>query len=567
MIIGIDLGTTNSLVAYFAEDGAKIIPNRLGKNLTPSIVSIDEEGNTYIGETAKERRANHPLETAEVFKRTMGTDMEYKLGKRKFRSEELSSLILKSLKEDAEAYLGEEIEEAIISVPAYFNDVQRKATKKAGELAGLKVDRIINEPTAAAVAYGLYKKEDATKFLVFDLGGGTFDISILELYKNIMEVHCVAGDNYLGGEDFTEVIVNLFLEEYDMDIEKLDSKTIAHIRKQAEKCKLDFEENKVSTIKCNIDGDIYTHDISIKEYEIACKPLFAKIRKPIERSLKDSNIKLTDIDEIVLVGGATKLSIVRKFVSKLFGRIPDTSINPDEAIALGAAMQAAMKERNGLIKETILTDVCPFTLGTEIVVQRSDKFYEDGHFLPIIERNTVIPVSRTETLYTVNDNQKALRVKILQGESRFATNNVYLGELEVEVPPRKAGEESITVTYTYDINSLLEVIVKVNSTEETKKVIIKNENCAMTKEEAEARMAELNYLKIPPREQEENRLLMFRGERLYEEATGKMRQNIDLILRRFEDVLDKQDPEKIAEARKELKKDLDEIEAADVFLD
>ncbi len=567
MIIGIDLGTTNSLVAYCTEEGAKIIPNRLGKNTTPSIISIDDEGNTYIGETAKERRANYPLQTAEVFKRTMGTDKEYKLGNRKFRSEELSALILKSLKEDAEEYLGEPVEEAIISVPAYFNDIQRKATKKAGEMAGLKVDRIINEPTAAAIAYGLYNKNESTKFLVFDLGGGTFDISILELYKNIMEVHCVAGDNYLGGEDFTDIIVELFLKQYDLDIKVLDDKTVSHIRKQAEKCKLDFEENKVSTMKCNVNGEIHSYEISIKEYDNACKPLFAKLRKPIERSLKDSNIKLSDIDEIVLVGGATKLSMVRRFVSKLFGRIPDTSINPDEAIAMGAAVQAAMKERKDYIKETILTDVCPFTLGTEIVVQRSGKFYEDGHFLPIIERNTVIPVSRTETLYTVNDNQKCLRVKILQGESRFAVNNLWLGEISVDVPPRKAGDESITVTYTYDINSLLEVIVKVNSTEEIKKILIQSENSGMTKEEAEARMEELNYLKIPPREQEENRLLIFRGERLYEEATGKLRQEIDLILRKFEEVLDKQDPEKIKDARKELRASLDEIEDSDMLFD
>lgn len=567
MIIGIDLGTTNSLVAYCAEDGAHIIPNRLGSKLTPSIVSIDDEGNTYIGETARERMATYPMQTAEVFKRTMGTDKEYKLGNQKLRSEDLSALILKSLKEDAEEYLGEKVEEAIISVPAYFNDIQRKATKTAGEMAGLKVDRIINEPTAAAIAYGLYNRNEATKFLVFDLGGGTFDISILELYKNIMEVHCVAGDNYLGGEDFTQVIVDLFIDDKGLDIKALDSKTVSHIKKQAEKCKLEFQDNKVSVMKCNINGEILTYELGIKEYEAACKSLLVRLRKPIERSLKDSNTKLSDIDEIVLVGGCTKLSVVRRFVSKLFGRIPDTSINPDEAIALGAAVEAAMKDRKEYIRETILTDVCPFTLGTEIVVQKSGKFFEDGHFLPIIERNTVIPVSRTETLYTISDNQKNLRVKILQGESRFANNNVLLGTIEVDIPPRKAGEESITVTYTYDVNSILEVIVNVNSTEEIKTMLIQNENCGLTPEEAKARMEELNYLKIPTREQEENRLLLFRGERMYEEATGDMRKKIDLILRRFEDVLDKQDSEKIKEARVEIKKSLDEIEENDIFFD
>ena len=552
MIIGIDLGTTNSLAAYFEEDGAKIIPNRLGQSLTPSIVSIDDEGYTYVGETAKERRASYPLQTAEVFKRSMGTDKEFKLGRRKFRAEELSSIILKSLKEDAEAYLGQEVTEAIISVPAYFNDIQRKATKKAGELAGLKVDRIINEPTAAAVAYGLYNRNESTRFLVFDLGGGTFDISILELYHNIMEVHCVAGDNYLGGEDFTDVIFQLFLEKHELTLTELEPKTVAHIRKQAEKCKLNFEDNKISTMNCNINGQMYEMELSVKEYELACKPLFAKLRKPIERSLKDSNIKLADIDEIVLVGGSTKLSIIRRFVSKLFGRIPDTSINPDEAIALGSAMQAAMKERKDYIKETILTDVCPFTLGTEIVVQRHGKFFEDGHFLPIIERNTIIPVSRTETLYTVNDNQSSLRIKILQGESRFAQNNLYLGELLVKIPPRPAGMESITVTYTYDINSLLEVMVKVNSTEEIKKIIIQNEENPMTEEEIAKRMEELSYLKVQLRDQEENKLVLLRAERMYEESLGKQRERLEAGIRLFEDALRSEDRKKVEESKKTL---------------
>ena len=318
MIIGIDLGTTNSLACYFDEGEVKIIPNRLGENLTPSVVSIDEDDNIYVGKVAKERKILYPNMTAEVFKRSMGTDKEFALGDKKFKAEELSSFVLKSLKEDAEVFIGQEIEEAIISVPAYFNDEQRKATKKAGELAGLKVNRIINEPTAAAIAYGIDKRDDHTKFLVFDLGGGTFDISILEMYKNIMEVRAVAGDNYIGGEDFTDILYRMFMDQVKLDEDKLDKKTLSHIKKQCEKAKLEFSDKKTVNIKCNINDNIYETEISIDSYERSCELLLSKLRKPIERSLKDAKIKLSQIDEIILIGGATRLPIIRKFVGKIF---------------------------------------------------------------------------------------------------------------------------------------------------------------------------------------------------------------------------------------------------------
>ncbi|MBQ8914311.1 MAG: molecular chaperone HscC, partial [Lachnospiraceae bacterium] len=363
MIVGIDLGTTNSLIAYFEGEEAKIIPNRLGENLTPSVISIDEEGTVYGGKTAKERKLTYPEQSADVFKRSMGTNKNFILGERELSAEELSSLVLKSLKEDAESYLGYEVKEAVISVPAYFNDAQRKATKRAGEMAGFVVERIVSEPTAAAIAYGLNKKNADTKFIVFDLGGGTFDVSILELYQNIMEVRAVAGDNFLGGEDFTEILVQMFFREKNIDQDELDIKTLAHVRKQAEACKLGFTESRTSTLKCKIKDETYEYEINLDDYEKNCQILLNKIKKPIERSLKDANIKLKDIDEVILVGGATKLPIVRKFVGRLFGRIPNTNINPDEVVAVGAATQAAMKERNEAVKEIILTDVCPFTLG------------------------------------------------------------------------------------------------------------------------------------------------------------------------------------------------------------
>lgn len=562
MKIGIDLGTTNSLVSYYGENGPQIIPNRLGEHLTPSVVGIDEDGIVYVGKTAKEQMASRPDLTAAVFKRSMGTEKEFQLGTKKFKAEELSSFVLRALKEDAESYLGDSVEEAVISVPAYFNDLQRKATKRAGEMAGLKVERIINEPTAAAIAYGLHNRADHTKFLVFDLGGGTFDISVLERYGSIMEVRAVAGDNYIGGEDFTKVLYQMMLNHHELDEADLTEKECKYLYRQAEACKLAFSDHESVVMKCVKGEETLEKTVTLDEYEKACQLLLAKIRKPIERSLKDANLKLSDINEIVLVGGATKLPIIRNFAGRIFGRIPSIDINPDEAIAIGAAIQCAMKERNEAVREVVLTEVCPFTLGTSVVMQRMGDLMEAGHFLPIIERNTVIPVSRTDTLYTAGDMQRKITVEILQGESRFAKNNLLLGEITVPVPPKRAGEESIDVTYTYDVNSILEVQVKVNSTGVTKKVIIQKEDSMMTQEEAERRMEELAELKIHPRDQEENKLLLLRGERLYEEATGDLRQEIDLLLADFEAVLKKQDKGAIEQARNELKLTLDEIESA-----
>lgn len=552
MIVGIDLGTTNSLVAYFTPDGAKIIPNRLGKNLTPSAVSVDEEGNVYVGETAKERMSLYPDTVAMTFKRSMGTDREYVLSGRKFKPEELSSFVLRSLKEDAESFLGEPVTEAVISVPAYFDDKRRKATKRAGELAGLKVERMISEPTAAAIAYGLYEKNKDTRFLVFDLGGGTFDVSILELFQNILEVRAVAGDNYLGGEDFTGVMQKLYINKVGIMMQNLDEKEQVRVYKQCDAAKCSISDKDEVTIKCLIGNEEKEAVIKASEYEEACEELLQNIKEPVRRSLSDAGLTLGMIDEIVLIGGATKLDIVKRYITKLFRKFPDTNINPDEAVALGAAIQAAMKERNQAVKEVILTDVCSFTLGTEVVVEYADGTIEDGHYCPIIERNTVIPASHTETLYTVHDNQEKLRVKVLQGESRFSRNNLYLGELEVTIPKGPKGKESIDVTYTYDINSLLEVEVKVNSTGIKKKMIIKGDANTMTDEEIEERMKELSYLKIKPRDEEENRLALLRAERMYEESVGDSRKKIERQIIEFEQVLKKGTRDEIDEARKEL---------------
>lgn len=561
MILGIDLGTTNSLAAYFTEDGPKLIPNRLGKFLTPSVVSIDEEGQIYVGETARERMLLHPDSAASVFKRNMGSDKKYVLNNKDYTAEELSSFVLRSLKEDAEEYLHEEVTEAVISVPAYFNDMRRRATKRAGELAGLQVERIISEPTAAAIAYGLYQTNKNMRFLVFDLGGGTFDVSILELFENILEVRAVAGDNFLGGEDFTRILMELFCKKQEIPLHELGRKELESLKKQAEQCKFGFSGSAVSRFTYTYEGEPREMEITLAAYEEACEDLLERIRQPIKRSLSDAGIRLKDIDQVVLIGGATKLPIVRKFVARLFHRLPNSTVNPDEAVALGAAIQSAMKERNQAIKEVILTDVCPFTLGTEVSREIDEGYFESGHYCPIIERNTIIPASRTERLYTIRDNQTQLRVHILQGESRFAQNNLSLGELLIDIPKAKAGEECIDVTYTYDINSILEVVVKVVSTGKSVRQVIKSQYTQMTDEEIEQRLQDLSYLKISPREQEENKLLLLRGERIYEESIGNQRILVEQALQKFDRALKTNDRAVISEARSELKDYLDRLES------
>lgn len=561
MIIGIDLGTTNSLVAYFTEDGPKLIPNRLGKYLTPSVVSIDEKGEVYVGDTAKEQMLLSPECAASVFKRDMGTDRKFTLRHNQYSAVELSSFVLRSLKEDAETYLKEKVDHVIISVPAYFNDKQRRATKQAGEMAGFCVERIISEPTAAAIAYGLYESDGDEKFLVFDLGGGTFDVTILDRFDTIMEVHAIAGDNFLGGEDFTKILENMFYSHFDeINRDKLTVKEQTYIHKQAEICKYGFCNQTVSKFCCWLQNKSYEFEITMADYEKACENLLERIRKPIKQSLADAQLKLSEINRVILVGGATKLPIIRRFVARIFGFLPGTDVNPDEAVALGAAIQAAMKERVEEIKEIVLTDVCPFTLSTEVVVPVGNGRYEGGHVCPIIERNTTIPASRTERLYTISDDQTKMNIDILQGESRFAANNLLLGQLVIPIPKNKAGKESVDVTYTYDVNSILEVEATVISTQQKKRMIIKNQGNDLSDEEIEQRLQELSYLKIPKREEEKNKYLLMRGERMYEESIGEERLMVESAIQEFERALESQDNETINAARRKYEEALNEIE-------
>ncbi len=559
-IIGIDLGTTNSAVSVWKNGRAELIPNALGDRLTPSVVGMDDNGDILVGRIAQERLLTHPLMTAAAFKRHMGTAKEVRLGDRRFRAEELSALVLRALKADAESYLGEPVTEAVISVPAYFNDTQRKATRMAGELAGLKVERLLNEPTAAAIAYGLHQQKPETQFLVFDLGGGTFDVSILELFDGVMEVKAVAGDNYLGGEDFTNVIVDHFLASFGTEASSLERKTLAFLRDQAESGKKSLSKQQPIVMRAGIGGETKELRIDRERFEKLTLPLVERLRKPIERALLDASIDANSIDEIVMVGGASRMPVVYSMLSRMFGRLPAASIDPDETIAVGAGIQAGMKERSEELQDVVMTDVCPYTLGTEVAMAYETGEYESGHFSPIIDRNTFVPVSRVKRFSTVNEEQRRIIVKIYQGENRLAANNLLLGELEVEFPPGTTGIRDVDIRYTYDINGILEVEVKTVGLEDVHRIVIEENPGVMSREEIERRLAQLATLKIHPRDREKNRLLLARGDRLYEERLGDEREWIGLAVQRFEAALNRQDAKEISEEADRLEQFLNQFE-------
>ena len=462
-IIGIDLGTTNSSCGIWTPEGVKLIPNRLGDYLTPSVVGLDDAGNLSVGRVAKERLISHSDKTVAVFKRLMGTEHKINIGKRYFTATELSAIVLRSLKEDAEAYLGEPVTEAVISVPAYFNDNQRHATKMAGELAGFRVERLINEPTAAAIAYGLHEKQEGT-FLILDMGGGTFDVSILEFFEGVMEVHASAGDNFLGGEDFVDAMVDDLLNQHSLSRQDLSPSQLNQLLMQMETAKRRISSKELNPIQLSVAGkDIYFQP-SEDWFTKVVTPLLLRAKRPIERALSDANMAPQAIDDVVLVGGATRMGIFRAMIGRMFGRLPSCHLDPDCAIAMGAAIQAGLKAKDQALNDIVLTDVCPYTLGTDVVNENTN---QGGYFLPIIERNSVVPISITKRLVTVHDNQTQLSVGIYQGENRLVSKNVFLGKVSIDVPKAPAGKEGVDVRYSYDMNGLLEVDVTVISTGKT----------------------------------------------------------------------------------------------------
>ncbi|MCI9330703.1 MAG: Hsp70 family protein [Oscillibacter sp.] len=554
-IIGIDLGTTNSLAAVWRNGKSELIPNAAGKALTPSVVSVDEDGGVLVGRAARDRLISHPERTAARFKRFMGTDKTYTLGSRTFTPEDLSSLILRSLREDAEAYLGETVEEAVVSVPAYFAEAQRAATKRAAALAGLKVERLVNEPSAAAVAGHISEGEEDKVSLVFDLGGGTLDVSLVERFGNVVSVTAVSGDNRLGGADFDLAIARGFCEDGHLDFDSLTPRQKELLIRQAETCKMALTNQEMVIMSVD-DGTISAALTLSNEWLIRkCETLFRRMTAPIQRVFLDGGVSPRELDDLVMVGGSSHMPAVRRYIARFLRKEPVRDSRPDTAVALGAGICAGMKARVGDLRELVLTDVCPFTLG----VARYNES-EPGRDLmsPIIERNSVLPTSKMGIYYTVRDGQDRVDVRVYQGENRYCADNTLLGTLQISVPPAPRGEQSIRVRFTYDINGLLEVEVA-GEAGQSRRLVLQNKD--MTAAEAERRLQELSHLKLHPRDQEEYRAMVARGERLYAVTVGELREQVAEMLDWYQRVLSTQENLKIAKATKRLDRFFDQAEA------
>ena len=563
-VIGIDLGTTNSLASRLDGAAPRLIPNALGETLTPSVVGVGLDGRVVVGREARELMVVHPDRCAAQFKRRMGTDWTADLGGQTFRAEELSALVLGSLKRDAEAALGHPVRRAVITVPAYFNDDQRQATVAAGTIAGLTVERILNEPTAAALAYGFRQPEGERTLLVFDLGGGTFDVSVVEVTDGAIEVRASSGEGFLGGEDFTRTLAARLLARAGRNYEQAEMRSpllVARLLQLCERAKLDLSRGDSARVPMPDEAGILppggpVEVVGRAEFDAWTADLLNRVEAPIRRALADARLKRGDVGEVILVGGATRMPGVLARVAATFGRPPLAGINPDEVVALGAAVQAGLIARDAALDDLVITDVAPFTLGVEVskTIGPEDR---PGYFLPIIERNTTIPVSRVRSVGTLEANQGVIAVKIYQGESRRVEGNLCLGEFRVVgIPPGPAGQR-VDIRFTYDLNGILEVEATVAATRQATTHVVERHARGLSPEQIQAAVAALQALKTHPRELAENRLLLARAERLFGEVGPDDRRELDDLLDGFERALEVGDPALIAHHRGALRDYLD----------
>ncbi|MBH1424246.1 molecular chaperone HscC [Stenotrophomonas maltophilia] len=559
MIVGIDLGTTHSLIGVHSSDGPRLFPNAHGELLTPSVVSLDGDI-VLVGAPARDRLISHPDQSVAHFKRWMGSNRETRLGDRVFRPEELSALVLRSLLADAEAVLGQKVEEAVISVPAYFSDAQRKATRAAGELAGIRVERLINEPTAAALSYGLQQREEEARVLVLDLGGGTFDVSILELFEGVVEVHASAGDNFLGGEDFLRVLEQALLAEQGLRAAMIAPGERAQLLRRLELFKRELSQQGSGHLQFNLEGRELDWQLDEARYAQLCAPLLQRMRAPIEQAIRDARLKPEALDDIVLVGGAVRMPMISRLVTRMFGRLPLRHVNPDQAIAMGAAVAAGLKARDQSLRETVLTDVCPYTLGIQVCRRDASGQERGGYFHPIIQRNSVVPVSREDDFCPINDAQTQLVLDIYQGESPTVDRNIKLGEIRIPLKGKgPAQEKSVTARFTYDVNGLLQVEVTEHASGTRHELILEQNPGLLSPDEIQQRLAALQSLKVHPRDDQPNLAVVARLGRLYEECLDQ-RDTLQRWLSQFHAALESQDLARIERHREELTHAMDSLE-------
>ena len=550
--IGIDLGTTNSVVAVMEGGKPTVIANAEGSRTTPSIVGFSKTGERLVGQLAKRQAILNPDKTIASIKRHMGEDYKVNIDGKDYTPQEISAMILRKLADDASSYLGEKVTSAVITVPAYFNDAQRQATKDAGKIAGLDVLRIVNEPTAAALAYGL-EKEKSEKVLVFDLGGGTFDVSVLEIGDGVHEVLSTSGDTHLGGDDFDQKVMDWICDEFKkqegIDL-RGDKQAMQRVKEAAEKAKCELS----SVVETNINLPFITADangpkhldlnLTRAKFEDLCHDLLERCKKPVEQALSDAGISKSDINEVVLVGGSTRIPAVQQLVKEYTGKEPNQSVNPDEVVAVGAAIQAGVLA--GEVKDIVLLDVTPLTLGIETL---------GGVMTPLVPRNTTIPVSKSQVFSTAENNQTAVDIHVLQGERPMAKDNKSLGMFRLDgIPPAMRGLPQIEVTFDIDANGIVNVSAKDKATNKEQKITITNSsNLSESDIDKMVKEAEANAAEDKKKKEEAET----------KNNAASLISSAERIVKDFEGKIDSADQTKLNEQKEALQKAIDENKSAD----